>query len=317
MDTIWHPDDHVFGVGDMALFNDNALINDSNTWLESRGTEQLDQTIYNDVGNESDCSWTHEEETGTFYSDMKHRVEHFLWDTTQTTMHTPPLSRQRRRCLHALAQTLQLGHASLGGHGKIRPMIIFKQVDLSQSTSSQTQPLCIPQDASFANNFGEGDLGETAVHSSTKKRKRQQRVDGGFPCQSLSCTRVFDRASERTKHEQTHQSDLTKRFKCIQCEKGFRYPKDLKRHQKVHAKGVMTVAPFGMDNLSLISSLDFDSQAPSEPSWTFSSTAVSKDNSPLLGAHFGTDALIADMEPFKLDDERFIASNTLISMSTI
>ena len=69
--------------------------------------------------------------------------------------------------------------------------------------------------------------------SMTKKRKRQPRIEAGYACAAIGCGRVFDTASEKTKHERIHQwgSDV-RPHQCSQCDKRFFHPKDVRRHER-------------------------------------------------------------------------------------
>jgi len=56
---------------------------------------------------------------------------------------------------------------------------------------------------------------------------------GTLPCGSR-CGRAFDRACDRRKHEKIHQPQQARPHPCDTCSKRFWYPKDLKRHAKLH-----------------------------------------------------------------------------------
>ena len=252
-----------------------------------------------DRGEESDCSWTHAEDNGTFYADMEHQLDEFVLNTNQTTMTTALLLQHQRRVIHARAQVMGLGHASLGAQGRHRRMVVFKHN--ASSVVSKVQEVaahavaCADSELAGAN--------PVLLEALPMKRRRLEKVDGGFPCQYGSCFRVFDRASERTKHEQTHQPTFTNRFQCPQCEKGFRYPKDLRRHQRVHGRArdrrSLDQAIVSVESTPSTSMLTSDSRVPSETSLTFSSNTVSNDNSPFLAAWNGMPQ--TEIEPLVLE----------------
>lgn len=54
-----------------------------------------------------------------------------------------------------------------------------------------------------------------------------------LPCGSR-CGRVFDRVCDRRKHEKIHQPQQARPHACPTCTRRFWYPKDLKRHAKLH-----------------------------------------------------------------------------------
>ena len=250
-----------------------------------------------DKGHEdSDCS--NEEDHGTFFVDMRRRLEGFVQAKDQATITTEALSPRQRRFVHAIARTMGLRHASLGARDKNRCMVIFKDENFTVFDGGEmpifgTHPDLLVNQA----------VDEESSHR-PHKRQRHQKVENGYPCQFQGCFKLFDRVSERRKHEQAHQLAFTNRFQCTQCPKGFRYPKDLKRHQKVHERPAATSADV------LVSSLDASdptfasnvvSRVPSDTSLTFSSNTVSNDNSPRLHG-LGESAGLQDInEPFVLD----------------
>lgn len=63
---------------------------------------------------DSDCSWTQDDDNGTFYFEMQRKLSSFAATGNQPTMTTTFLSKSQRRFVHATAQILRLGHASLG-----------------------------------------------------------------------------------------------------------------------------------------------------------------------------------------------------------
>lgn len=288
-------------VGDLGRFSMRAIYDALAVSTQSATSLPTPRRSQHVDPEDSDCSWTQEDDNGTFYFDMQKRLSSFAATSNdQTNMTTAFLSKAQRRFVHATAQILRLGHASLGPPGKLRRMIVFKDTgeaapimsDVGRSSDS-------PQDASVR-------------PSPSKKRRRLERIEKGFPCHF--CSKVFDRASERRKHEQAHQPNLTSRFPCTVCGRAFRYPKDLRRHSKVHEKA--QTAKDGTQSLSSSldsgasappllgsSTLTADSRVPSDTSLAFSSQCVSKNVSPtLIGQDGGQLAPLLDIEPFVLDE---------------
>lgn len=275
-----------FQVGDLGRFSMRAIYDAlaGSTQNAIPSTQRRPQYL---DGEDSDCSWTQDDDNGTFYFDMQRQLNNFVSSDGQPTMTTAFLSRSQRRFVHATAQILRVGHASFGPPGKMRRMIVFKDPRASMlSIAGSLQP----------------DQGGT---SSPNKRRRLERVENGFPCHF--CAKVFDRASERTKHEQAHQPNLTARFPCPVCAKGFRYPKDLRRHSKVHDKSLAAgsqslSSSFGSGpSAPLESTLTMDSRVPSDTSLTFSSNAASKNVSPMMLAQDGEQMLDLNLQPLVPD----------------
>ena len=291
----------LFEIGDLGSFSMNEIY-EALTFSGRLCTAEArhDGPLYVvDEGEDSDCSWTHNEDSGEFYFDIRRRLDEFVLAPDQTTMTTKVLSRRQRRFVHATAQVMRLGHASLGANGRNRPMIIFK--DESAFRLGATKVLDQKDGLKIRN--AEHSEESPPYESLPKKRRRLNRIERGFSCRYEPCKRVFDRASERTKHEQSHQRSYTNRFQCPHCDKGFRYPKDLRRHQKTHDN---TDYRDSIDLLStslgssapITSTLTSDSRVPSDTSLAFNS----KGNSPLL-AHWPCDCVHqVDIEPLVLDE---------------
>lgn len=297
-------------VGNLGTFSmktiHDALLN--SVTAPSAGQAQSGKAVgQSDEANDSDCSWTMDEENGAFYLQMRRRLDEFSLAIDQTTMTTDVLSRHERRFVHATAQIMNLGHASLGSpQSKKRKMVIYK----TNSDSIHSIPE-IRQ-----NSHGKGiswggfeDLEATppslTSSASQRKRKRLERLHGGYPCR-FQCSKTFDRASERNKHEQAHQPAFTNRYPCNICHRGFRYPKDLRRHSaRVHdpSRPILDETYASLASTTFSSSLTYESRLPSETSLTFNSNPTSKDNSPLLiGQNQGGAFDQTAIEPFDLRD---------------
>ncbi|KAL2356517.1 hypothetical protein BJ546DRAFT_968302 [Cryomyces antarcticus] len=61
-----------------------------------------------------------------------------------------------------------------------------------------------------------------------------EREIGGHPCEYENCTKTYDTRSKLNKHRKCHLPPKERPFGCLQCDKKFYLPKDLKRHAKVH-----------------------------------------------------------------------------------
>ncbi|KAK5167007.1 uncharacterized protein LTR77_007736 [Saxophila tyrrhenica] len=252
--------------------------------------------------DDSDCSWTGEEDSGDFYVRMRRQLDDFILSPDQTTLTTDSLSRHERRFVHASAQVMHLGHASLGPpRSRNRSMVIYKTTQPTIPFVLQATEREHPRTISWAPDI-DVDTQSLASASTNRKRPRLEKVTGGYPCQY--CPKLFDRASERNKHAQAHQPSYTNRHICPLCQKGFRYPKDLRRHTtRVHENSATsrpifdpTYASFG--SMTLSSTLTYESRIPSETSLTFNSQPTSKNCSPsLLGQKGDVDAV----EPLCLD----------------
>ncbi|KAK3711483.1 hypothetical protein LTR37_009662 [Vermiconidia calcicola] len=272
--------EEVVDVGDLGRSSMStiyeALVNYGGAAINRRECETRPEAGEN--VEDSDCSWTYEEECGTFYVDIRHQLNDFVLSPERATMTTGLLSRHQRRFVHANAQIMQLGHASLGAHGKNRRMVVFKK-----DTAMAEEPLTLHASSSSDRSEGKEQKDSTDV-AVPCKRRRVQRATAGFPCRYERCEKAFDRASERTKHEQAHQPEYRNRHQCTQCIKGFRYPKDLRRHQKIHVSTFYDADTNVGAPATKSSKLTSESRVSSETSLTFSSNTVSNDVSPQLAA---------------------------------
>lgn len=311
------PDDGVFAIGDLGTFsmreiyNALAIVKSNSISPESKqgNPEEHDGSI----SDCSDSSWTTAEDTGDFYIDVRRRIDNFILAPDQTTFTTEILSRRQRRFVHATAQVMRLGHASLGATGKWRRMVIFK--DAISSIAAVDQMLLDQNE--LGSGFEDDQVGP--LQPIPKKRKRTQRIDNGYPCRYPPCTKLYDRASERTKHEQAHQPALTSRHQCNQCPKGFRYPKDLRRHQKTHDNTAehdpsidLLSSSYGSMQTSsgsmlVTSTLSSESRIPSDISLNFHSNPGSKHSSPMLVPWGGDPTIHLDIEPLMLNDDAWMS----------
>ena len=307
-DTMPSHTDHegMFEIGDLQPFSMNTVSDALGKSGISHGHAPNSDLVHrlNDRGEDSDCSWTQEDDSGRSYFDLRRQLDTFALAEDQSNMTTAFLSRPQRHFVHATAQLMRLGHASLGGQAKYRQMVIYKP-----NTSPQT--LIHNQSYADSRNLNarsaiSADDALCAESARSRKRKRVPKVDGGFPCQFQGCGKPFDRASERRKHEESHSVAFTNRFQCIQCDKAFRYPKDLRRHQKVHTNTTDQMASdllgtsFGSTQNT--SNMTLESRVASETSLTFSSKPTSNENSPFMVGVVAGVAPQIDIEPFVLGE---------------
>lgn len=311
------PDDGVFAIGDLGTFSMreiyDALVTVKSNSISPDSRQESSKENDGSISDASESSWTAAEDTGDFYIDIRRRIDNFILSPEQTTFTTEPLSRRQRRFVHATAQVMRLGHASLGGPCKFRPMVIYKDMTLL-AAMDQVHTEQIDVTSCLEND----DVGP--LQPVPKKRKRVQRIENGFPCRYSPCTKLFDRASERTKHEQAHQPSLTSRYQCDKCVKGFRYPKDLRRHQKTHdntaeqdPSSELLSSSYGSMQTSygstqLTSALTAESRIPSDISLNFRSNPGSKNTSPQLVPWSGDPTIQLDLEPLALDDNCWMST---------
>ena len=307
------PEDGVFAIGDLGTFSMrqiyDALVKVKNNSVSPESRQESGQDNDGSLSDSSESSWTAAEDTGEFYIDIRRRIDNFILAPDQMTFTTELLSRRQRRFAHATAQVMRLGHASLGASGdKFRQMVIFKNEITFMAAMDQAQV----DQSELISCLEDDDVGP--LQPVPKKRKRVQRIENGFPCRYPPCVKLFDRASERTKHEQAHQPTLTSRYQCNQCTKGFRYPKDLRRHQKTHENTTeqdpsieLLSSSYGSMQTSygsaqLTSALTAESRIPSDISLNFHSNPGSKHSSPILVPWGGDPTIYLDLEPLALDE---------------
>lgn len=310
------PDDGVFAIGDLGTFSMREIY-DALVRTKSNAVSPLEhgKSQEND-GSISDCSissWTTAEDTSELYIDIRRRIDNFMLAPDQTTLTTELLSRRQRRFVHATSQVMRLGHASLGANGKYRRMVIFKNDNMSLSCVDQM----LTEQSELVSFLEDDQVGP--LQPVPKKRKRVQRIDNGFPCRYPPCSKLFNRASERTKHEHAHQPALTSRYRCTQCESGFRYPKDLRRHQRTHHNATerdptveLLSSSYGSmqtsGSMQVTSTLSSESRIPSDISLNFRSNPGSRHSSPRLVPWGGDPAIRLDLEPLMLADDPWMSS---------
>ncbi|KAF2170967.1 hypothetical protein M409DRAFT_18937 [Zasmidium cellare ATCC 36951] len=105
--------------------------------------------------------------------------------------------------------------------------------DTSDHHDSETSASASESSADSAFSWVDEDYGTAA--SSMKKRKRQGKTIGGYPCLADGCFMMFDRECDRKKHAKIHTDERP--HACLACGKGFLWPKDLKRHERRHHQG--------------------------------------------------------------------------------
>ena len=307
------PEDGVFAIADLGTFSMreiyDALVRTKSNSISPESKQGQSQENDGSISDCSDSSWTTAEDTGEFYINIRRRIDNFMLAPDQTTLTTELLSRRQRRFVHATSQVMRLGHASLGANGKYRRMVIFKNDNMSLSCVDQM----LVEQSELVSCLEDDQIGP--LQPVPKKRKRVQRIDNGFPCRYPPCSRLFNRASERTKHEEAHQPALTSRYQCNQCASGFRYPKDLRRHQKTHwntaerdpALELLSSSYGSMQTANtsthITSTLSSESRIPSDISLNFHSNPASRNSSPRLVPWSGDPAIHLDLEPLMLADD--------------
>ncbi|EUC42950.1 hypothetical protein COCMIDRAFT_39063 [Bipolaris oryzae ATCC 44560] len=81
------------------------------------------------------------------------------------------------------------------------------------------------------------------ARSRRRSGRRQPPREGGFVCNEPECTQVFNRQCDLNRHQKTsHRNERP--HVCPTCSWGFRYPKDLRRHQLQHQDPSSTMNTF-------------------------------------------------------------------------
>jgi hypothetical protein len=96
-----------------------------------------------------------------------------------------------------------------------------------------------PRDDNQGYSSGSSYASGVSAHSrasSRSKKRRLAREFGAFVCTEPGCFEVFDRQCDLTHHERIHCNYEERPHACSMCDKRFLYPKDLRRHERVHQK---------------------------------------------------------------------------------
>ncbi|KAI5360745.1 Putative ubiquitin-conjugating enzyme E2, Zinc finger C2H2-type, ubiquitin-conjugating enzyme/RWD [Septoria linicola] len=109
---------------------------------------------------------------------------------------------------------------------------ISRRMSLSSSLS---------RDLGYISASSQVDSDYSVATNVSKKRRREPKILAGYRCSFKNCDKVFDHQGELTKHEKVHNTDRP--HPCMQCGKGFFYPKDLRRHERTHAAESTPVSP--------------------------------------------------------------------------
>ena len=72
--------------------------------------------------------------------------------------------------------------------------------------------------------------------SSRSKKRRLAKEARAFACQADGCLEVFDRQCDLAHHERIHCTYEERPHACNMCDSRFLFPKDLRRHEKIHQK---------------------------------------------------------------------------------
>ncbi|USP74707.1 uncharacterized protein yc1106_01981 [Curvularia clavata] len=109
-----------------------------------------------------------------------------------------------------------------GVTGDNMPPLNSKNVHLIDANKTTVQPFAVQAHVDGTYNAGD-------------RRRRQARCERGFACDKPGCMEVFDRQCELTRHSMIHLDESKRPHVCPTCNKGFLYPKDLRRHKPVHS----------------------------------------------------------------------------------
>ena len=68
--------------------------------------------------------------------------------------------------------------------------------------------------------------------TTASKKRRLEKVEGGYVCDFEACGRAFDRQCDLTHHRRSHQPKDERPYGCEGCGQRFVFPKDLRRHAR-------------------------------------------------------------------------------------
>lgn len=81
--------------------------------------------------------------------------------------------------------------------------------------------------------------------------RRQPRIENGYMCEYPRCGRVFDRATDRNRHQSdVNTPEIDRPFRCYLCDKGFLYQEDLKRHEDTSKHNLRQVNQQIIENIT-------------------------------------------------------------------
>lgn len=102
------------------------------------------------------------------------------------------------------------------------------------------------------------EAGSVYSWKSGQTRPRHRSKANGYPCTFQGCQKVYSRACDLSHHERSHRAKEEQPCECTQCGKRFPYPKDLRRHSKVHSRAPSLGEPLG----TVFQSLETHEEAP-------------------------------------------------------
>lgn len=319
-DPSFYPFEHgVPSIGQLGVDRSNPTINDPNEahlWLNdwrqngfysgdsSSSQLSLPQGLISTPSGSSvssKASWTEDDDTGSTFFEIPQMLQAFVLTRDEASLTIPALNSQQRRVVHGMAHMMRLGHTSYKSEGKVCRMHIFKK----DNSASTRLPEAMISEQFMADQMDYCDfvplesttslpdtLPSNRISRGFKHRIRLPKRENGYPCRATDCFRMFHRACDRDKHEQRHANKDNHPHKCFfaACKKTFMYPKDLRRHQQVHAR--QTGQYDGADGYS--SEASSCSESPSLTTTT--SSTASTPSSFLSDLHIGED-LDLDLTP--------------------
>lgn len=115
-------------------------------------------------------------------------------------------------------------------HPEAGPYFVTDHGRLNESSLEHTAELDNDSASEYLNGFD-----TDAASEPQKKRRRLAAEKGGFRCEFPGCGKAYNRQSELSKHQRYHQPESERPYQCDTCGKRFLYPKDVRKHQSVHA----------------------------------------------------------------------------------
>ncbi|KAF2763136.1 hypothetical protein EJ05DRAFT_506764 [Pseudovirgaria hyperparasitica] len=115
-----------------------------------------------------------------------------------------------------------------------RPRLIIPQTEAFNNNNLSTEYPEASIDGILSSTYNAGDR----LSPQSAKSSRRPREQNGYSCDI--CRSTFDRECDLNRHKKIHLDNHRRPIKCPDCDKGFLYPKDLKRHQSTHTASERT-----------------------------------------------------------------------------